>query len=85
MRAKIENYNTIANNLKINYPKLTDYEILSIAVQIERNQILENGLAVYNNDEYAGGLEAIAISLGYGNEIGKRTITEVLSDISDKE
>jgi len=44
---------------------LSDFEILSLAIQIERNQILENGLVVSSLDQSPSGLEAIAIALGF--------------------
>ncbi|WP_343626576.1 histidine kinase [Flavobacterium lindanitolerans] len=65
MRTEIENYKTIAKQLKENHPKLTDFEILSLAIQIERNQILENGLVVSTSDMHPTGLEAIAKALDY--------------------
>lgn len=68
MKTKIEDYRTIANQLKTNYPKISDFETLSLAIQIERNQILENGLVVSPSDENPVGLEAIAISLGYSDK-----------------
>ncbi|TEB41067.1 histidine kinase, partial [Flavobacterium circumlabens] len=52
MKNRIESYYEIAKNLKKEYPKLSEFEILSLAVQIERNQILENGLAVSFEDKY---------------------------------
>ena len=65
MEITIENYSKIAKRLKEEYPKFSDFEILSLAIQIERNQILENGLVVSSSDKYPVGLEAIAIALGY--------------------
>jgi len=65
MKVTIEDYNKIARQLKEEYPKLSDFEILSLAIQIERNQILENGLVVSSSDKHPSGLEAIAIALGF--------------------
>ncbi|MDJ1469731.1 hypothetical protein QNI19_14960 [Cytophagaceae bacterium DM2B3-1] len=45
--------------------KLTDFEALSLAIQAERNLILERGLLVSPDNSYPTGLEAIAIALGY--------------------
>jgi hypothetical protein len=69
MKITIEDYSRIAKRLKEEYPKLSDFEILSLAIQIERNQILENGLVVSSSDKHPVGLEAIAIALGFeGNK-----------------
>lgn len=68
MKTKIQNYNQIVKDLKKDYPKLSDYELLSLAIQIERNQLIENGLVVSTNDSNPSGLEAIAIALGYENK-----------------
>lgn len=65
MKTGIRNFTQIAKELKVNYPKLTQYEILTLSIQIERNEILENGLVVSSNDDVPSGIEAIAISLGY--------------------
>ncbi|MND80472.1 hypothetical protein D3C80_722440 [compost metagenome] len=84
MKLQIENYNRIAKQLKEEYSKLSDFEILSIAIQIQRNQILENGLAVSSSDKYPSALEAIAISLGYEGS-NSVTITDALGNISNRE
>ncbi|KUJ60460.1 histidine kinase [Flavobacteriaceae bacterium CRH] len=65
MKITIQDYSKIAKQLKEEYPKLSDFEILSLAIQIERNQILENELVVSSYDKHPVGLEAIAIALGY--------------------
>lgn len=80
---KLENYKRIAKQLKEEYSKLSDFEILSLAIQIQRNQILENGLVVSSSDKYPSALEAIAIALGYeGNN--SVTITDALRNISNR-
>ncbi|MGL4585125.1 MAG: histidine kinase [Flavobacterium sp.] len=84
MRTRIDSYNTIAKGLKIDYPQLTDFEVLKLAIQIERNQILENGLVVSTDDSSPAGLEAIAIALGYTNRISTISITSLLQDLVEK-
>lgn len=84
MKAIIKDYNRIAKDLKEGYPKLSDFEILSLAVQIQRNQIIQNGLVVSASDKYPSGLEAIAISLGY-NESSSTIITDVLRNTVNRE
>jgi len=68
MNIKIDSYSRIAEELKEDYPKLSDFELLTLAIQIERNQLLENGLNVSRNDSCPSSLEAIAISLGYSDK-----------------
>lgn len=71
MKNHIQNYNQIVSDLKKDYQKLTEFELLSLAIQIERNQILENGFVVSSDDRYPSGLEAIAIALGFENPSNK--------------
>lgn len=78
MQSRIDNYYAIANELKEGHKSLTEFERLSLAVQIERNQILENGLNVNRADASPSSLEAIAMSLGYTDQSYNQTITEVL-------
>lgn len=73
MKIGIRKYSEIVKELKVNYPKLSEYEILFLAIQIERNEILENGLAVSSNDSEPSGIEAIAIALGYTNDQSKNS------------
>ncbi|TDX09016.1 histidine kinase [Flavobacterium sp. S87F.05.LMB.W.Kidney.N] len=84
MKMQIDTYNRIAKQLKEEYSKLSDFEILSLAIQIQRNQILENGLVVSSSDKYPSALEAIAIALGY-EESNAVTITDVLRNIVNRE
>lgn len=63
----MENFKSIykyCDDLKLDYPKLSDYELLSIAVQMQRNDILKAGLNVTQSDERPTSLEAIAMQLG---------------------
>ncbi|NRT13623.1 histidine kinase [Flavobacterium sp. 14A] len=85
MKIKVRNYSEIAKELKTDYPKLTEFEVLSLAIQIERNEILENGLVVSSDDKNPSGLEAIGIALGYTDGQFKNTITNVLTEIAQKE
>ncbi|MDI6050818.1 hypothetical protein QLS31_13365 [Flavobacterium sp. XS2P24] len=55
--------NKYYDDLKSGYPKLTDFELLSIAVQIQRNDILIAGLTVSQLDKHPSALEKIAILL----------------------
>ncbi|WP_312285836.1 histidine kinase [Chryseobacterium gleum] len=80
MKTEIQSYTQIDRELWANYPELTVYERLNIAVQIERNQILENGLAVTSDDSKPAALEAVAIALGYTSSQSS-TINDVLKDI----
>lgn len=84
MKSKIENYRTIEKQLRQDYTKLTDFEILSLSIQIERNQILENGLVVSSSDKTPSGLEAIAISLGFTDKQFGSTISDSIKEIVQK-
>jgi hypothetical protein len=75
---RIQNYTQIVKDLKLDYPKLTDYEVLNLAIQIQRNQILESGFNVSYTNKHPSALEAIAIALGYTDAQFKETITDVL-------
>lgn len=83
MGVEIENYNRIAKQLKEEYSKLSDFEILLLAIQIQRNQIIQNGLLVSSSDKHPSALEAIAIALGY-EESNSGTITDVLRNIANR-
>lgn len=80
MLEQIDDYSKIAKDLKEYYPKLTEFELLSLAIQIERNQLLENGLHISRLDNHPASLEAMAIALGYTNEQFQQTITDVLKE-----
>jgi hypothetical protein len=76
----VQSYSLIVADLKLDYPKLSEYELLNLAIQIQRNQILQAGLNVSSQDKYPSALEAIAISLGYTDDQFKQTITQVLQE-----
>jgi hypothetical protein len=76
----VQTYSQIVKDLRLDYPKLSDFEVLNVAIQLQRNQILQAGLNVSNRDNHPSALEAIAICLGYTNNQFKQTITEVLQE-----
>jgi hypothetical protein len=76
----VQSHSVIVADLKLDYPKLSDYELMNLAIQIQRNQILQAGLNVSSQDKYPSALEAIAICLGYTDEQFKQTITQVLQE-----
>ena len=84
MKSTIKDYKTIQKELKKEYSTMSDYEILSLAIQIERNQILENGLNVSYADTHPASLEAIAIALGYTGKQFQNTITDAIIKIADQ-
>jgi len=53
-----------ADSFKIDYQKLTDFEALSLAIQCQRNEILQNGLVVSSDYSYPSALEKIAMNSG---------------------
>ena len=75
---RVQTYTEIVKDLKLDYPKLTDFEVLNLAIQIQRNQILQGGFNVSYTDSHPSALEAIAIALGYTDGQFKDTITDVL-------
>lgn len=84
MKPRVKEYREIAKQLKKDYPKLTEFEVLNLAIQIQRNEILENGLVVSPDNENPSGLEAIGIALGYTSGQFQNTITNVLTEIAQK-
>ena len=73
---------TIVKELKLDYPKLSNYELLTIAVQKQRNEIIASGLSVNKEDKYPSATEAIAIQLGY-KENSKIALTDLLKEIAE--
>lgn len=69
MQIEIKSYSKIAKDLKKIYPNLSDFELLSLSIEIERNMLIENGLNVSRKDKYPASLEAIAIALGYNENV----------------
>ena len=72
----------IQKGLKANYPELSSYEIVTLSIQVERNQILKRSLTPYSEKEPTP-LESIAKSLGFSLQ-PETTITEVLKNQSLK-
>lgn len=85
MKDAVRSIYEIEKEVKLNYPKLSDYEVLTLAIQIQRNEILESGLVVQRTNDKPSALEAIAIALGFDSSRNPRTITDVLKDIADKD
>ena len=62
------NYDSIGNivkNLRLDYKELSNYELLSIAVQQQRNEILVSGLGVRQDNKFPAFIEAIGIQMGF--------------------
>lgn len=62
----MENYKNLSkyvDDLKKDYPKLTDYELLHVATQIQRNDILVAGLTISQSNRHPSALEKIATLL----------------------
>lgn len=78
--------NEIFRELKAGYQDLNTYQLLDLATKMQCNEILKEGLMVYNNTPTA--LEAIAMQLGMKpegvirNDAG--TILGALSDIEER-
>ncbi|UJF29893.1 histidine kinase [Kaistella sp. 97-N-M2] len=82
---KIDLIEDVADEFRSKYPELTMFEALSLGVQTQRNQILENGFVVSKNDKYPSGLEAISIALGFTDNMADLTIAKALENISLKD
>ncbi|MDR0659630.1 MAG: hypothetical protein LBG19_02270 [Prevotellaceae bacterium] len=52
------------STLKRDYPALSDYQLLKLAIQMQRNDILKAGLNVRENKDDLTALEAIDVQLG---------------------
>lgn len=59
-----KNIETYVEELKYSYKKLTDFEALSIAVRMQRNDILASAFVVSQADRHPTALEKIAMQLG---------------------
>jgi len=64
MITQISDYTSLADQLKRENPELSTYEAFTLAIQIQRNEILENAFVVARDSkDYPSALEDIAISL----------------------
>lgn len=64
MVSEITDYTELADKLMKQNEDLTTYEAYNLAIQIQRNQILENAFVVaQDSKDYPSALEDIAISL----------------------
>ena len=59
----MENYAKVAAGIKKEYPDLSDFEALTLAIELQRNQIIKAAFTVSSSDAYPPALEAIAIAL----------------------
>ncbi len=55
----------LAADLKEDYPSLTDYESLNLALKAESNQLFRTAYVITANDSTPTALEAIALALGH--------------------
>lgn len=60
--------NELASEFKAQHKELTEYESLRLAIELQRNQILQQAFVIHSEDKHPTGLEAIAIALGYKQE-----------------
>jgi hypothetical protein len=89
-KMKRQNIFEIEEDVRSRYPKLTPYESLRIATEIERNQLLVAAFNISSDDSYPTNLEAIGIALGYSSQMSvsipsaMSEIAEAISDMKDK-
>lgn len=77
----IQSIRKLVKEFKEEYPNLSDFELLIVALQKQRNQILQEGLKVSNNDKYPSALETIAMQLGADSQFST-TVIDSLNEIS---
>lgn len=65
----IRELNEIKEDFKEQYPKLTEFELLKLAMQHQRNRILVAAFVISPTDAYPGAIEAIAIQLGFKTKL----------------
>lgn len=81
MKTEIKSFKEIEKELHSDYPNLTQYERLKLAVEIEKKEILRNGLAVSHKDDNAPALVAIALALGFGDKGKEGSINNTLKEL----
>jgi hypothetical protein len=75
---------SLVKELRLDYPKLTEFEALQLAVQMQRNEIMRRAFVVGSNDNYPSALEAIAATLGFRiDDGGAPTMYDLISGIDD--
>jgi len=52
---------SFVKELRLDYPKLTDFEALQLAVQMQRNEIMKRAFVISSSDDYPSALEKIAM------------------------
>jgi len=85
MNAKILNYVEIAKQLKKEHPMLTEFEVLSLAVQMEKKLVLVNDFVANSDDEISFELDALGIDQGYIDDKFQKSITNVLNEMSQRD
>lgn len=74
----------IAKDVLRENPKISIYESLTIAVQIQRNRLLKDGLGIHDPKlEIPTNLQAIAIALGYEKRMDS-SIKHAIKNLADK-
>ncbi len=76
----IKSVHQYAGELMEDYPKLTEFEILKLAIEIQRNEIFRAGLNVSSTDSHPSALEALAMAVGYN----EGSVVRALEDIASK-
>ncbi|PPK75932.1 hypothetical protein B0F87_10419 [Methylobacter tundripaludum] len=78
----LKSVNQYAKELKLDYPKLTEFEALNLAIGMQRNEIFRVGLNVSSDDSYPSALEALAIALGFHSS-GSGNVIDALKEIAN--
>lgn len=77
----MKDVNELYQDLKNDFPKMSDYELMKLAIEWNRNEIFQNAFCSYG--EHPSFLEAIAIQMGYEPK-GGRTLLDSIESLSEK-
>ena len=72
----------ICEDLKKQFPKMSDYELMTLSIQINKNDILQKAFAVTKH--YPSALEAIGMQMGYSSTGGTTTLPEAIESIAHR-
>jgi hypothetical protein len=79
----MQNERKYADDLMRDYPSLTEYEALTLAIGMRKNDILKSAFMVNSDNDYPVAFEAIAMALGFDNARGSGNIAKSIDSIAD--
>ena len=72
----------IYDDLKRKFSKMSDYELMTLSIQINKNHILQRAFAVTKG--YPSALETIGMQMGYSSTGGTTTLPEAIESIANR-